>query len=146
MNGNETEINRKSTPYSKSHSRRLKRAARPSANLVTSLSDFNHALPDIEPAFEEEDDEQRDAEEEDQGMLDDDDDREDDDNGSDKTTRGKKNDDDARAGGKGREKLTAKKRQRVLSVFSNRFLFLLQPPLRERSGREREKLTQKENI
>jgi len=86
------EIKQRSQPYSKSHNRRLKRAQRPSSNLVTSLSDFQDVLPSIEPEFEEVsggEDEGVTIEEEEQYKMKD---------------------------GKGREKLTAKKRQRVLSV------------------------------
>lgn len=91
-----TEINARSNPYSKSHSRRLKRAARPEANLVTSLNDFQDVLPEIEPEFDDSHSAQ--DEDEEAAMIDD--------------------DEHAKpgTGGKGKEKLTAKKRQRVLQV------------------------------
>ncbi|GAA5983858.1 hypothetical protein JCM5350_007577 [Sporobolomyces pararoseus] len=102
------QINKRSTPYSKSHSRRLKRAARPSSNLVTSLSDFQDVLPEIEPDFEEptNDDDQ------DDGMEDDHDES---------AAQGAK----SSKNGKGREKLTAKKRQRVLTNESTRLPAIL---------------------
>jgi hypothetical protein len=92
-----SEINKRSTPYSKSHSRRVKRAARPSANLVTSLSDFQDVLPELEPDFEEPtSDGTYDGMEDDTEVVE-------------GQVGGK-----AGNGGKGKEKLTAKKRQRVL--------------------------------
>lgn len=94
------EINQRSQPYSKSHNRRIKRSQRPSANLVTSLSDFQDVLPSIEPEFEEPsgggEDEGVVIEEEEEYKLKD---------------------------GKGREKLTAKKRQRVLYVSFHTLIF-----------------------
>ncbi|GAA5962566.1 hypothetical protein JCM3765_003732 [Sporobolomyces pararoseus] len=102
------QINKRSTPYSKSHSRRLKRAARPSANLVTSLSDFQDVLPEIEPDFEE-------------PANDDEDDGMEDDHDESSAQHGGKGLDN----GKGREKLTAKKRQRVLTNESTRLPAIL---------------------
>ncbi|GAA5963804.1 hypothetical protein JCM21900_000048 [Sporobolomyces salmonicolor] len=86
-----------STPYSKSHGRRLKRAARPSNNLVTTLAEFEEVLPQIEPESEEEEDGM-----EEEGVP-------------------KKQG----TGGKGKEKLTAKKRQRVLTTEAARLPAIL---------------------
>lgn len=96
------ELNASTTPYSKSHNRRIRRAARPQNNLVTTLQEVEADLPSIEPAFDmpEEDDEGDEsfggsaAEEAEE----------------DAPAAGKK----GTTGGKGKEKLTAKKRQRVL--------------------------------
>ncbi|GAA5834067.1 hypothetical protein JCM5353_002054 [Sporobolomyces roseus] len=96
------QINQRSQPYSKSHNRRLKRSQRPSANLVTSLSDFQDVLPSIEPEFEEPS-----GEGEDEGIVIEDE------------------EEYKLKDGKGREKLTAKKRQRVLSSESTRLPAIL---------------------
>ncbi|GAA5892747.1 Slx9p [Sporobolomyces salmoneus] len=101
------QINQRATPYSKSHSRRLKRAARPESNLVTSLSDVQDVLPSLEPDFEE----PGQSEEEGEG----------DEMQDDQEPQGKK----AGNGGKGKEKLTAKKRQRVLTNESTRLPAIL---------------------
>ncbi|GAA5897168.1 hypothetical protein JCM6882_001808 [Rhodosporidiobolus microsporus] len=86
-------------PYSKSHARRVRRAAKPENNLVASLEEVEAVLPVVEalPTLGDED--------EDDGMKDDDADG----------GKGKKGN-----GGKGKEKLTAKKRQRVLTAESVR--------------------------
>ncbi|GAA6004912.1 hypothetical protein JCM11491_002276 [Sporobolomyces phaffii] len=98
------QINSRSNPYSKSHSRRLKRAARPEANLVTSLSDVHDVLPEIEPAFDEPE-------------------------ASDEDGRPDEMHDDrvhpVSHAGKGKEKMTAKKRQRVLTNESTRLPAIL---------------------
>ncbi|GJN89700.1 hypothetical protein Rhopal_002687-T1 [Rhodotorula paludigena] len=87
------------TPYSKSHARRLRRAAKPANNLVASLAEVEAVLPQL-------DDDAADAseagEDDDEGMVDEEDER---DEGTKKP----------KTGGKGKEKLTAKKRQRVLT-------------------------------
>ncbi|BGP54949.1 hypothetical protein JCM8202_003459 [Rhodotorula sphaerocarpa] len=101
-------LNASTTPYSKSHNRRIRRAARPQNNLVTTLQEVEAVLPSIEPAFDmpEEDDEGDEsfggsaAEEAEE----------------DAPAAGKK----GTTGGKGKEKLTAKKRQRVLTSESSR--------------------------
>ncbi|GAA6062216.1 hypothetical protein JCM10212_006451 [Sporobolomyces blumeae] len=97
------QINSRSTPYSKSHARRLKRSARPSANLVTSLSDVHDVLPSIEPesAFE------NDESEVDGEVMGD-------------AGEGHYEEEEKSKDGKGKEKLTAKKRQRVLTSESTR--------------------------
>ncbi|GAA5880675.1 hypothetical protein JCM16303_004308 [Sporobolomyces ruberrimus] len=100
------QINSRATPYSKSHSRRLKRAARPEANLVASLSDFQDVLPEIEPAFDEPTSDGDDVD----GM---------DQEGVEEEQFKQSN------GGKGKEKLTAKKRQRVLTSESTRLPAIL---------------------
>lgn len=100
------ELNASTAPYSKSHNRRLRRAARPQNNLVTTLQEVEAVLPSIEPAFEMSDEadafeveaEGAEAEEYEQAGT---------------ATSGK-----GKTGGKGKEKLTAKKRQRVLCVPS----------------------------
>ncbi|GAA5823498.1 hypothetical protein JCM11251_000656 [Rhodosporidiobolus azoricus] len=86
------------TPYSKSHARRVRRAAKPENNLVASLEEVEAVLPTVEalPTLDDE--------EEDEGMEDDE-----------GVQGGKKT-----PGGKGKEKLTAKKRQRVLTAESAR--------------------------
>ncbi|GAA5844128.1 hypothetical protein JCM9279_003739 [Rhodotorula babjevae] len=90
------------TPYSKSHARRLRRHAQPANNLVASLAEVEAVLPDID--------------------------------GDDDSARGDEDGDEAQyemgdeaegvkakaKGGKGKEKLTAKKRQRVLTAESAR--------------------------
>ncbi|EGU12895.1 hypothetical protein RTG_00934 [Rhodotorula toruloides ATCC 204091] len=81
------------TPYSKSHARRLRRAAKPQNNLVASLTEVEAVLPSIEP-------EEQDGDE--YGMYD-------------EEVPAK-----SKTGGKGKEKLTAKKRQRVLTTESAR--------------------------
>jgi hypothetical protein len=85
------EITAGASPYSKSHNRRAKRAARPSENLVTNLTEVEDVLEQLRVQAEEEEEEQVQAAE--KVVL----------------------------GGKGQEKLTAKKRQRVLCGF---FLFV----------------------
>lgn len=95
------ELNASTAPYSKSHNRRLRRAARPQNNLVTTLQEVEAVLPSIEPAFEmsdEADTFEVEAEEEEYEEA-----------GTAASGKGK-------TGGKGKEKLTAKKRQRVLYV------------------------------
>ncbi|GAA6031181.1 hypothetical protein JCM8097_004047 [Rhodosporidiobolus ruineniae] len=89
------------TPYSKSHARRLRRAAKPENNLVASLNDVEALLPTVtplQPERGEDEDEDGDA-----GMEEEDEVEE------------KKMKD-----GKGKERLTAKKRQRVLTAESAR--------------------------
>lgn len=91
------EITAGATPYSKSHNRRLKRGAKPENNLVASLSSVTKELEEMQP--EPESDGEGDSEEEER-----------------KAPRpvpgtvGK----GVGEGGKGQEKLTAKKRSRVL--------------------------------
>ncbi|TNY17867.1 hypothetical protein DMC30DRAFT_409775 [Rhodotorula diobovata] len=93
------------TPYSKSHARRLRRHAQPANNLVASLAEVEAVLPHLgdddddegASAGEEEGEEEEGAE----GYEDD----------AMEGGQGKKA---KTGGGKGREKLTAKKRQRVL--------------------------------
>ncbi|GAA5970542.1 hypothetical protein JCM11641_007348 [Rhodosporidiobolus odoratus] len=85
------------TPYSKSHARRLRRNQKPENNLVASLEEVTAMLPVVEPLPTLADDE--DAEEM-----------------EDEVEGGKRKD------GKGREKLTAKKRQRVLCVLPFKFI------------------------
>lgn len=97
---NAAELNASTTPYSKSHNRRLRRAARPQDNLVTTLQEVEAVLPSIEPAFDMPDEDEFVYEAE--GGE-----------GEEEATAapgGPK----AKTGGKGKEKLTAKKRQRVL--------------------------------
>ena len=90
-----TEVNASTTPYSKSHARRLRRHAQPANNLVASLAEVEAVLPDVDAdrgsVVDEDDDEAAQYEMGDE-------------------TEG------AKAKGKGKEKLTAKKRQRVLYV------------------------------
>lgn len=74
------EITEGTNPYSKSHNRRLKKAARPSEHLVTSLGEVENVLEEVRVAAQG-------REEEEEVVLE---------------------------GGKGKEKMTAKKRQRVL--------------------------------
>ncbi|GAA6016046.1 hypothetical protein JCM10207_004424 [Rhodosporidiobolus poonsookiae] len=93
-------LSARTTPYSKSHARRLRRAAKPENNLVASLSEVEAVLPEVERLQPEQ------GSDEDEGM--DEDDEEDQMQGKGKT------------GGKGKEKLTAKKRQRVLTAESAR--------------------------
>ncbi|GAA5986431.1 hypothetical protein JCM10908_003752 [Rhodotorula pacifica] len=96
-------LNSSTTPYSKSHNRRLRRAARPQNNLVTTLQEVEAVLPSVEPAFDMSDEGEADAfelEEEEEEEV----------------PAGKK----GKTGGKGKEKLTAKKRQRVLTAESTR--------------------------
>ncbi|KAL7338907.1 ribosome biogenesis protein SLX9-domain-containing protein, partial [Rhodotorula toruloides] len=81
------------TPYSKSHARRLRRAAKPQNNLVASLTEVEAVLPSIEP--EEQDGAEDDMYDEEAPAK-------------------------SKTGGKGKEKLTAKKRQRVLTAESAR--------------------------
>lgn len=83
------EVNASTTPYSKSHARRLRRAAKPQNNLVASLTEVEAVLPSIEP--EEQDGAEDDMYDEEAPAK-------------------------SKTGGKGKEKLTAKKRQRVLCV------------------------------
>ena len=96
------ELNASTAPYSKSHNRRLRRAARPQNNLVTTLQEVEAVLPSIEPAFDMSDEadafevEAEEAEEYEEAET---------------AASGK-----GKTGGKGKEKLTAKKRQRVLCV------------------------------
>ena len=95
------ELNASTAPYSKSHNRRLRRAARPQNNLVTTLQEVEAVLPSIEPAFDMSDEADAfevEAEEEEYEEA-----------GTAASGKGK-------TGGKGKEKLTAKKRQRVLCV------------------------------
>ena len=87
-----SEITEGTNPYSKSHNRRVKRAAQPSQHLVSDLSTVEDVLSEmkdveVEPEMDS-DDARRTA-----GAV-------------------KEN----VTGGKGKEKLTAKKRQRVLYV------------------------------
>ncbi|BGP15181.1 hypothetical protein JCM10213_008679 [Rhodosporidiobolus nylandii] len=84
------------TPYSKSHARRVRRAQKPENNLVASLEEMQAMLPVAEPlpTLDAEGDEGMDEEEEEE--------------------KPKMKD------GKGKEKLTAKKRQRVLTAESAR--------------------------
>ncbi|POY73666.1 hypothetical protein BMF94_3201 [Rhodotorula taiwanensis] len=99
-------LNASTTPYSKSHNRRLRRAARPQDNLVTTLQEVEAVLPSIEPAFDMPDEDEFVYEAE--GGE-----------GEEEATAapgGPK----AKTGGKGKEKLTAKKRQRVLTAESTR--------------------------
>ncbi|GAA5870086.1 hypothetical protein JCM8547_001458 [Rhodosporidiobolus lusitaniae] len=88
------------SPYSKSHARRIRRAAKPENNLVASLNEFKAMLPEVEPL--------RPAEPEsgDAGMDDEEEELEE--------------KQEKRKDGKGVEKLTAKKRQRVLTAESAR--------------------------
>lgn len=98
-------LNASTAPYSKSHNRRLRRAARPQNNLVTTLQEVEAVLPSIEPAFDlsdEADAFEVEAEEEEYEEA-----------GTAASGKGK-------TGGKGKEKLTAKKRQRVLTAESTR--------------------------
>ncbi|BGP31264.1 hypothetical protein JCM10296v2_003028 [Rhodotorula toruloides] len=86
-------VNASTTPYSKSHARRQRRAAKPQNNLVASLTEVEAMLPSIEPG-------EQDGDEEDM---------------YDEEAPAK-----PKTGGKGKEKLTAKKRQRVLTAESAR--------------------------
>ncbi|BGP23907.1 hypothetical protein JCM10295v2_002808 [Rhodotorula toruloides] len=86
-------VNASTMPYSKSHARRLRRAAKPQNNLVASLTEVEAVLPSIEPEAQEGDE----------------------DDMYDEEAPAK-----AKTGGKGKEKLTAKKRQRVLTAESAR--------------------------
>ncbi|GAA5894483.1 hypothetical protein JCM8208_006254 [Rhodotorula glutinis] len=92
------------TPYSKSHARRLRRHAQPANNLVASLAEVEAVLPDVDGAEGEgsgpEDDDEGRYEMVDEAEV----------QGG--QAKGK--------GGKGKEKLTAKKRQRVLTAESAR--------------------------
>jgi len=89
------EITAGATPYSKSHNRRLKRAAKPENNLVTSLSSVTKELEEMAPQSDSDSDEERETDDEP------------------KTVPGKIGK-GVGEGGKGQEKLTAKKRSRVL--------------------------------
>ncbi|KAI5480397.1 hypothetical protein MNV49_000972 [Pseudohyphozyma bogoriensis] len=87
-------------PYSKSHNRRLKRAAKPENNLVASLNEVKEVLHQVESDEDE-------AEESDR---------------AEEVVKAKE------GGGKGKEKLTAKKRQRVLSAEATRMPAILSNP------------------
>ncbi|KPV77513.1 uncharacterized protein RHOBADRAFT_51357 [Rhodotorula graminis WP1] len=97
------------TPYSKSHARRLRRHAQPANNLVASLAEVEAVLPDLDGAGgggegSAADDDRDDGEEYEMG-----DEAHEVQGGK---AKGK--------AGKGKEKLTAKKRQRVLTAESAR--------------------------
>ncbi|ORY91519.1 ribosome biogenesis protein SLX9-domain-containing protein [Leucosporidium creatinivorum] len=92
-------------PYSKSHTRRMKRAARPSENLVTGLGEVEDVLQQVTAQAEEE--RAQEEEEMDQGQA----------KGSWKEL-----------GGKGQPKLTVKKRNKVLTEESARLPAVLANP------------------
>ncbi|GAA6046866.1 hypothetical protein JCM3770_005682 [Rhodotorula araucariae] len=90
------------SPYSKSHARRVRRAAQPANNLVASLAEVEAVLPQLsdEGVSGEEGGEDQEYEME----------------GGEELGQVQK----PKTGGKGKEKLTAKKRQRVLTAESAR--------------------------
>ena len=90
------EITAGSNPYSKSHTRRLKRAAMPENNLVTSLSAVTKELEEMAPEPKSDEEEDRSEGEPEPKAV------------PGKAGKG------VGEGGKGQEKLTAKKRSRVL--------------------------------
>ncbi|GAA5879823.1 hypothetical protein JCM3774_001394 [Rhodotorula dairenensis] len=99
-------LNASTSPYSKSHNRRIRRAARPQNNLVTTLQEVEAVLPSIEPEFDMSDEADAFEAEADEYEAEE---------GAPVAAPGK-----GKTGGKGREKLTAKKRQRVLTAESTR--------------------------
>ncbi|BGP39173.1 hypothetical protein JCM10449v2_003111 [Rhodotorula kratochvilovae] len=95
-------ITASASPYSKSHARRVRRAAQPENNLVASLAEVEAVLPQLS---DDEGSAGEDGEGDEYAM-------------DDEEAQGQAQ--KAKTGGKGQEKLTAKKRQRVLTAESAR--------------------------